>query len=168
MPSPSMNRKQATSRLLPTAAVAPIADTSNNIKMFSDIHRYITQRHADIEWLKNLHIRKDKQNQEAIAECNRSLEHDSAERVSHITRLSEEMQRHTVRKVDALQKELTEHQVAAKRGDAAMQCQIDRMVRELDSMHSGLNVVADAVDKMVTNCVPPELRNPAKPPPTMK
>merc|ERR1711988_1478123 len=116
--------------------------------MFADIHRYLMQRHSDIERLKASHTRKNQQRKEALDECRRIQEHDAAERVAQITKFSEEMQRHTNRKVEGLQRELMEHEVAFKRGDDAIQFQIDRMVKEMDQMQDGLLSVADAMDVM--------------------
>mmetsp|Transcript_881 Transcript_881/g.2490 ORF Transcript_881/g.2490 Transcript_881/m.2490 type:complete len:150 (-) Transcript_881:212-661(-) len=133
-------------------AIAPAVAEGANIMMFSDIHRYLMQRHADLEWLRAQHVRKDKQRRDAIDECKRSLEHDTQERTSQIARFSEEMQKHTNRKIDSLQKDNYEHEVASKKGDNEMQYQIDRMVRELDSMHYGLSAVADAMETLCNEC----------------
>eukprot|EP00927_Polykrikos_kofoidii_P041640 TRINITY_DN35499_c0_g1_i1.p1 TRINITY_DN35499_c0_g1~~TRINITY_DN35499_c0_g1_i1.p1 ORF type:complete len:181 (-),score=39.15 TRINITY_DN35499_c0_g1_i1:337-819(-) len=126
------------------------------IKMFTDVHRFLMQRHADIEWLREQHGRKNTMRQQAIAECFQSLEHDSAERAAHISRFGEEMQRLTMRKAETLSKEIAEFEV--RRGDKATaeavmdrrksQFQIDRLTHELESIRSGLLHVADAMELM--------------------
>lgn len=127
-------------------AITQGQDGNSNIKMFSDIHRYLMQRHADIEWLRSQHLRKDKQRKDAINECQRSLEHDTAERIAQIAKFSEEMQRHTNRKVEVLQKAIAEQEVVYKKCDCTLQSQIDRVVRELDSMHYGFCGVTEAME----------------------
>merc|ERR1712039_643670 len=110
-----------------------------------DVHRYLVQRHDGIEWLRGLHARKNSQRSDAIKECVRVLEHDAAERINQIGRFTDEMKRHTNRKVDQLSKELADCEVikgrAAEAGAAdkrVLQFQIDRMAKELDNLRGGL------------------------------
>merc|ERR1712217_141323 len=133
-----------------------------NIKMFADIHRFLQQRHQDIEWLKGLHRHKDSLRKEGVHEAIRALEHDTSERISQIDKFSEDLQKFTNRKVEALQKELMDHETRMKNKESQvsaadkkkMQFQIDRISANIDSMWGGLCTVADAMDVMHGNCPP--------------
>lgn len=134
-----------------TLAIPPKADAAN-VKMFSGMHRFLLQRHSDIEWLRGLHVRKDKIRKESISECLRLLEHDSAERKDHVEKFGEEMRRHTNRKMDVLQRDLIEAEENemkashSSHGDRRkMQFQIDALARDIDTLRHGLCFVADAM-----------------------
>jgi len=138
------------------------------VKMFSDVHRYLNQRHSDIQWLRALHARKDAQRKEAIAECERQLEHDKAERSVQMKKFSEEMQSHVTRKMSTLHHELEDADMMMMNKENPMnahdrrklQFQIDRMSKELSAMRAGLILVADAMDVMCSDSYP--AREPAE------
>lgn len=122
--------------------------------MFGDIHRFLMQKHSDIEYLKEVHIRKDKLCKEAIADCERKMSDDTSERTSQITKFSENMKTLTNRKAVTLHKDMMDQDIQIRRGDNVLQFQIDRLVRELDSFHDGLCIVADAMEDMAIQCAP--------------
>merc|ERR1719399_749199 len=130
----------------------------SGVKMFTDVHRFLQQRASDIETLKNRQVRNNKNRQEALVECRKTIELDGAERKAQFSRFTDEMQRYTVRKIEALHNELAEHEASQKRGDTAQQIQIDRMSRDVDAIHSGLCNIADCMDQMIQNCLPEALQ----------
>mmetsp|Transcript_74729 Transcript_74729/g.148044 ORF Transcript_74729/g.148044 Transcript_74729/m.148044 type:complete len:174 (-) Transcript_74729:58-579(-) len=139
-----------------------VATPPSGVKMFSDVHRYLNQRHSDIQWLRSMHARKDVQRKEAIAECQRQLEHDKSERSAQMKKFSEEMQTHVNRKMSTLHHELEDADMMMMNKENPMnahdrrklQFQIDRMSKELAAMRAGLNLVADAMDVMCTDSYP--------------
>mmetsp|Transcript_100282 Transcript_100282/g.284050 ORF Transcript_100282/g.284050 Transcript_100282/m.284050 type:complete len:164 (+) Transcript_100282:164-655(+) len=135
-------------------------DASSNIKMFSDIHRYLVQRHAEVESLKALHERKNQLRKDAIVECGTALEQDAAERIAQVGRFSHDMEKHTNRKVAFLQKELKEQQSMLRCGDPRnamdrhkLQFKIGKLEEEIRAMRSGLCSVSDAFGSMIANCL---------------
>mmetsp|Transcript_7501 Transcript_7501/g.17783 ORF Transcript_7501/g.17783 Transcript_7501/m.17783 type:complete len:139 (+) Transcript_7501:3-419(+) len=134
--------------------------------MFTDIHRYLMQRHNDIQWLRDTHARKDKQRKDSIAECARQLEHDRVERAEQIRRFSDEMQRHTHRKMGILQVELEETDMMTSNKDTPattherkrLQFQIDRLSKELSMVRTGLCDITDSMEEGLCgdSCSEPE------------
>merc|ERR1719384_1539261 len=138
----------------PAAQGPPKAEMSN-VKMFAGIHRFLVQRHADIEWMRSQHTRKVKLRQESIPECVRMLEHDTHERRENVEKFGEEMRRHTNRKMDVLQRDLVEAEENemkahhSSHGDRQkMQFQIETLGRDVDMLRHGLCLVADAMDAL--------------------
>mmetsp|Transcript_36266 Transcript_36266/g.104307 ORF Transcript_36266/g.104307 Transcript_36266/m.104307 type:complete len:164 (-) Transcript_36266:68-559(-) len=129
------------------------------VKMFSDVHRFLLQRHADIEFLRVMQARKSKLREESLAEVMRMLDHDTVERVAQIQKFTDEMERHTQRKMQVMQKQILEVEEAAQlaAGKAnpedrrKMQFKLDRLGYEVDTVRSGLVMVADAMEMMSEN-----------------
>mmetsp|Transcript_20156 Transcript_20156/g.55793 ORF Transcript_20156/g.55793 Transcript_20156/m.55793 type:complete len:195 (-) Transcript_20156:63-647(-) len=129
---------------------------NNKVKAFHDVHRFILQRHADLEMLRSLHSRKIETHAANIAECRRGLEHDAVERTSQIDRLGEDVQQYTTKKFDELRREVADYHARQRiRGHFEAQVdktkerfQIARLAQELHSIRSGLLGVAGTMEHM--------------------
>eukprot|EP00747_Dinoflagellata_sp_TGD_P164761 gnl/TRDRNA2_/TRDRNA2_185130_c0_seq1.p1 gnl/TRDRNA2_/TRDRNA2_185130_c0~~gnl/TRDRNA2_/TRDRNA2_185130_c0_seq1.p1 ORF type:complete len:159 (-),score=42.76 gnl/TRDRNA2_/TRDRNA2_185130_c0_seq1:187-663(-) len=138
----------------------PKADDSLvHIKMFSEIHRYLAQRHQDIESLRAIHARKDRLRRDSIVECQRAQEHDSAERIAQIARFSEEMQKYTNRKMEGLYMEVRAAEHAGEHQTMHRQAKKEEMskkttviVNDIAGVRYGLSFVANAMEQLSVHC----------------
>mmetsp|Transcript_47425 Transcript_47425/g.133408 ORF Transcript_47425/g.133408 Transcript_47425/m.133408 type:complete len:139 (-) Transcript_47425:298-714(-) len=124
--------------------------------MFSEVHRFLLQRHADIERMRAVHGRKTKLREETLAEVMRMLDHDTMERISQIQKFTDEVEGTTSRKIDMMQKQIAEIQetalleagAASPEAKRKMQFKLDRLGSEVEVVRSGLVMIADLAQIM--------------------
>eukprot|EP00930_Biecheleria_cincta_P011683 TRINITY_DN114710_c0_g1_i1.p1 TRINITY_DN114710_c0_g1~~TRINITY_DN114710_c0_g1_i1.p1 ORF type:complete len:175 (+),score=47.68 TRINITY_DN114710_c0_g1_i1:83-607(+) len=128
----------------------------SSVKHFFEFHRFMNQRHEEIQWLKEFHTRKIRQRRAAVEECLNTQEHDTNERKLQIIKLTNDCKLLTNRKMEMLQEDLAEQELMRRQMAIGMSSQekkkmvfqLEQLSKELDALWGGFCIVAEGMQNM--------------------